>query len=69
MPVDFARGVMGGGGGASPQKPKILKIKRNEGFYLKLIFFTFFAGLPKTISLLSNSLKIITSAPQLPENK
>ena len=35
-------------------------------------FFLLFAGLPKspkTMSLLPKSLKIITSAPQLPENK
>ena len=49
-----------------------IKIKLHEGFSFKVSFFLPFAGLPKspkTMSLLPKSLKIITSAPQLPENK
>ena len=61
--------------GPSSQKPKIFffeNSKRNEGFSFKVRFiFTFLQGSlnPKNMSLLPKSLKIITSAPQLPENK
>ena len=70
----FSLGGGGGGGrgsGGFPQKPKIKK-KRNEGFSFKVRFFLHFCRaplIPKTMSLLRKSLKIITSAPQLPENK
>ena len=57
-----------------PQKLKIFKkkIKRNEGFSFNVRFLNFFAGLPKSPKLWAcspKSLKIITSVPQLPENK
>ena len=66
-----------GGLGASPQKPKIFVKKSNEtkAFPLRwdcLNYISYFwqgSLIPKTMSLLPKSLKIITSASQLPENK
>ena len=45
-----------------------------KAFPFKVRFFFYFSAvpkslIPKTMSLLPKSLKIITSAPQLPENK
>ena len=61
-----------GGGGIL----KFKKMKQNGGIFFKerffKIYFTLFGRapyIPKAISLLPSSLKIITSAPQLPENK
>ena len=73
----FDKGVCVGGGGGegatvtNSQRSK--KIKLNGSFSFKVRFFRFFLNfcraslISKTMS--PRSLKIITSAPQLPENK
>ena len=72
----FDKGVCVGGGGRGQQSPiakEVKKIKLNGSFSFKVRFFRFFkifcraSLISKTMS--PRSLKIITSAPQLPENK
>ena len=58
--LDVTRGVWG----LSPQKQKkILKIKQNGGFSFIFLLFGRAPQIPKTMSLLPSSPKIITSAP------
>ena len=48
---------------------EIFKIKQNGGFSLFFLLFGKALYIPKIMSLLPSSPKIITRAPQLPENK
>ena len=63
------------GGGSGEKKKFFKKIKQNGGFSLFFFFFFFFLlfgkapYVPKIMSLLPTSPKIITSAPKLHENK
>ena len=64
----------GGGGGGLPSEAEDLlkkKIKRNEGFSFKVIFFTFLhcSLNPQNYELTPQIPEKINSAPQLPENK
>ena len=63
--------MQGGSGWLAPQKQKNF-LKNQAKWRLFLIFFLLFGKasyIPKIMSLLPSSPKIITSAPQLPENK
>ena len=61
----------GGGLGLAPQKQKNFFKKSNKMQAFPYYFFAFGKApyIPKIISLLPSSPKIVTSAPQLPENK
>ena len=57
--------------GASPPEAEEIfkKIKQNGGFSLFFLLFGKAPYIPKIMSLLPSSPKIMTSAPKLPENK
>ena len=51
------------------KQKKFLKIKQNGGFSLFFLLFGKAPYIPKIMRFLPSSPKIITSAPQLPENE
>ena len=63
--------IQKGGLGASPQEAEEIFKKSNkmEAFPLFFLLFGRAPYIPKIMSLLPRSPEIITSAPQLPENK
>ena len=65
------KGVGGGGGGASPLEAEEQTNKQTNKLKAFPYFLIFGKAplIPKITSLLPSSPKIITSAPQLPENK
>ena len=64
------KGGVGGGGASPPEAEEIFKkIKQNGGFSLFFLLYDKAPYVLKVMSLLPSSPKIITSAPQLPENK
>ena len=65
MKINTFRIYKGGPGASPPEAENFKKIKQNGGFP----FFMLFGKIPKIMGLLPSSPKIITSAPQLPENK
>ena len=70
MKINTCR-IYKGGWGLAPQKQTNFKKKNQTKWRLFLIFFLFGKApyIPKIMNLLPSSPKIITSAPQLPENK